>query len=811
MTRFFIAECSPRESVLAHMNISMTHRHWLTPLLWTPLWLCIVSLHSHAQDIDPASGNAQPIAGAGIVDHKLAWSDEFNGTALDSSKWNYRLDNRYWSVQKAANVAVADGQLRLLLKKEVTGSFNYSAGGVISKRLMRYGYYEARMKVPPGAGWHTSFWMMKANRPATDTVAIELDVIENDSVTPLKYGVNLHRHLPAPHVTYGSKSVTTASLSASYHVFGCEFTPTVVRYFYDGTLVQSIDARQFPHNDVNVWLTSIAAPLGGTTAVDDTQLPAVALFDYVRFFEPRATASVNITSPNASGVTLSSVSDALRVSAQISSSDPTLQPTVQWSKFSGPGDVTFDDPTAATTWARFSQQGSYQLQCMATVDGTNTTALVPVAIDAALVTTFRQSFDAYQHIATFIRGDSPDWNSGDRDHFIVGRWNSQPMRGLLSFDLSALDNDATIEDVSLDFWTDATKGTGNVGALTLHQLLSTPTEGSGDGSSASNGAGTGATWKSRTGGTTTADLWNSNGGDYTTPTLSSVTGFDASVSGRNLRFPSSSALVNLARTAHQSQQSLNLLMRSPSTETGSTNAIARISSDDSADVEQRPLLTIAYRGHIAPSVALSSPAPLITTTGQHQFAATTSNADSLNWQQISGPAELVFSTPASASTGIQAPVPGIYTIALAAQNTLAETRRTTTLEVITPVESWRQQYFSRRDNAAIAANLADPDGDGIVNLLEYATGSSPLSTSPPSESLQRVDETLVFDHSRLAANADPSLVYQIEWSTDLQNWSSNGVTSTAQSGTDAANRVRWRSSIPIATGAKFVRLRVSVP
>ncbi|TAE90198.1 MAG: glycoside hydrolase family 16 protein [Verrucomicrobia bacterium] len=771
------------------MTCRSIQSHWFLALLG----MCVVFFNLHAQDIDPSSGNVQPIAGSGIVDHKLAWSDEFNGTALDTAKWNYRLDNRYWSVQKAANVAVGNGQLQLLLKKEVTGTFNYSAGGVISKRLMRYGYYEARMKVPPGAGWHTSFWMMKANRPATDTVAIELDAIENDSVTPLKYGVNLHRHLPAPHVTFGSKSVTTASLSANYHVFGCEFTPTVVRYFYDGALVQSIDARQFPHNDVNVWLTSIAS------------------FDYVRFFEPRATASVNIISPHAAGVTLTSVSDTLRVAAEVSSSDPNFTPTVQWSKFSGPGDVTFDQPDSANTWARFSQRGSYLLQCLASVDGTNTMAFVPVAIDAPLVATFRQSFDAYQHVATFIRGDSVDWNSGGRDHLIVGRWNQQPMRGLLSFDLSALASDATIEDVSLDLWTDVTKGTGSVGALTLHQLTNTPMEGSGDGRSASNGAGTGATWKSRTGGSLTTDLWGINGGDYASPTISSVAGFDASVSGRVLHFSSTSAWINQVRTAHQSQRPLNLLVRSPSTEAGNINAISRISSDDSADVEQRPMLTVSYRGHSAPSLALSSPELLMTAFSQQTVTATTSNANVLRWQQMAGPAELVITSPADASTGIQAPAPGIYTIALTAQNALAETRMTATLDVMSAMEAWRLQCFSRRDNTSTAANLADPDGDGMVNLLEYATGNSPLSTSPAIGAVQRVDTALVFEHTRLAASADPSLVYHVEWSGDLLSWHTDGVTNAAQESSDGDKTIRWRSSIPIETGAKFFRLRVSAP
>ena len=230
--------------------------------------------------------------------YRLAWQDEFDGIVLDTAKWQYRTDTRFWSKQLPANVSVSNGILNLHLKKEAVGGVAYTGGGVISRNLVRYGYYEALMKVPPGRGWHTSFWMMRADRPATAPVAIELDVIENDSVTPLKYGVNVHRHRPEPHVTFGHKNVTTPSLSAGFHLLGCEFTPATIKYFFDGTVVQTVDATQFAHDDMNIWLTSIAAPLGGTKSVDDTQLPAVAQFDYVRYYAPPA-ASVSTTKPPA--------------------------------------------------------------------------------------------------------------------------------------------------------------------------------------------------------------------------------------------------------------------------------------------------------------------------------------------------------------------------------------------------------------------------------------------------------------------------------------------------------------------------------
>jgi beta-glucanase (GH16 family) len=226
---------------------------------------------------------AEPPAG-----YKLAWSDEFDGQKLDAGKWVYRTDSKMWSTQLPANVSIADGKLRLAVKKEDAGDKHYTGAGVISKQAFKYGYYEAKFKVPPGAGWHTSFWMMKHNGKGgtgPDATRLELDVCENDSVNPNGYGVNLHLWNPKPHKTFGGKHVKTPDLSKDFHVWGCEFTPEAVKYYFDGKEVQSIDATKFPHGDHHIWLTTIATSLGKTKAVDDTKLPSAAEYDYVRFYE----------------------------------------------------------------------------------------------------------------------------------------------------------------------------------------------------------------------------------------------------------------------------------------------------------------------------------------------------------------------------------------------------------------------------------------------------------------------------------------------------------------------------------------------
>lgn len=58
----------------------------------------------------------------------LVWSDEFNGTSLDTSVWSYEIGNRNggWGngeieyyTNRTDNVRVADGSLQIIAKKKI--------------------------------------------------------------------------------------------------------------------------------------------------------------------------------------------------------------------------------------------------------------------------------------------------------------------------------------------------------------------------------------------------------------------------------------------------------------------------------------------------------------------------------------------------------------------------------------------------------------------------------------------------------------------------------------------------------------------
>jgi len=245
--------------------------------------------------IDPASGNAVPsvpeIAAQG---YKLAFSDEFNGTQVDEEKWQYRIDSKGFSTQMPANVTISNGSLHVAVKKESAGGKDYTAGGVISKVEFMHGYYEARFKIPAGKGWHTSFYAEHYNGKDTGKTQgrEEIDICEQNSSSGKAWGYNYTLHdwgskslphgvdVPQPKLPAGhAKPNNQQGDLHDFHIWGMEFTPTIVNFYFDGELRGSVDATTFKHTPMSIFLTSISV-----VQPDDSKLPSEAQFDYVRYF-----------------------------------------------------------------------------------------------------------------------------------------------------------------------------------------------------------------------------------------------------------------------------------------------------------------------------------------------------------------------------------------------------------------------------------------------------------------------------------------------------------------------------------------------
>lgn len=69
---------------------------------------------------------------------------------------------------------------------------------------------------------------------------------------------------------------------------------------------------------------------------------------------------------------------------------------------------------------------------------------------------------------------------------------------------------------------------------------------------------------------------------------------------------------------------------------------------------------------------------------------------------------------------------GTSSITLSVSNERGQSQAAISITVNSQLQSWRQTNFGTTSDTGTGADTAEPAGDGVVNLIEYATGSNPL-------------------------------------------------------------------------------------
>jgi hypothetical protein len=102
-------------------------------------------------------------------------------------------------------------------------------------------------------------------------------------------------------------------------------------------------------------------------------------------------------------------------------------------------------------------------------------------------------------------------------------------------------------------------------------------------------------------------------------------------------------------------------------------------------------------------------------------------------------------------------------------NDLGGTVVVTTGGGATPIQTWRQTHFGSSANSGNAADNADPDGDGILNLVEYAFGMNPnvsSQTGLPTYAIPSASGVISFGRNLAATD----VTYVVQASNDLSVW-----------------------------------------
>lgn len=125
---------------------------------------------------------------------------------------------------------------------------------------------------------------------------------------------------------------------------------------------------------------------------------------------------------------------------------------------------------------------------------------------------------------------------------------------------------------------------------------------------------------------------------------------------------------------------------------------------------------------------------------------------------------------------------------------------------LSALESWRQSNFGVSTNSGTAADSADPDADGLTNLVEYATGTNPNVANVSPISVARSGNFLTLTYTRIA---DTTLTYTVEGSNDLATWATVSTANNPSTGAqNVAGQVTVTDTVSL-TSRRFLRLKVS--
>ncbi|MDF1812893.1 MAG: glycoside hydrolase family 16 protein [Verrucomicrobiales bacterium] len=268
-------------------NIEIREIRAVSPVVELPEWI----------------GKRPPVSG----DWELTFQEEFDGDSVDESKWNIYTQN-YWDKRShfsRENVIVGEGVVRLRFEHK-TGRHNDDPAGAetkwqtgfldtYDKWSQRYGYFEARMKLPTAPGLWPAFWAMPDRGPAdgpkwkrsqTSRGGMEFDIVEHlTRWGPHRYNVAFHWDgYGKGHKHTGTSSIYVGHDRDGFITAGLLWLPGEAVYYCNGKVVARWESPRISEVPSILMFTHVS---GGwdNDALDRSTLPDDFVIDYVRAWQ----------------------------------------------------------------------------------------------------------------------------------------------------------------------------------------------------------------------------------------------------------------------------------------------------------------------------------------------------------------------------------------------------------------------------------------------------------------------------------------------------------------------------------------------
>jgi beta-glucanase (GH16 family) len=241
---------------------------------------------------------------------RLVWHDEFDGTALDRSKWQYDTvrnkqgwfngELQYYSAGR--NARVANGLLTIEARHEKLdpkrfsdwGGQEYTSSRLLSKgRGWTYGFYEVRAKLPCARGTWPAIWMLPVDMKKWPDDG-EIDIMEQVGAEPNLIYSSLHTKLFNHTInTQRSAQKLVPTSCTAFHVYQLDWRPDSITIGVDGHGILRV--RNNVPGGKGAWpffapykmILNLA--IGGDWAaakgIDNEAMPQRMVVDYVRVWQ----------------------------------------------------------------------------------------------------------------------------------------------------------------------------------------------------------------------------------------------------------------------------------------------------------------------------------------------------------------------------------------------------------------------------------------------------------------------------------------------------------------------------------------------
>lgn len=275
------------------------------------------ALEQQGEDDDPEDADVEigddDVESTAPECYDLVWSDEFEGTVLDTDKWRYQ--NGGWNGSNVQNcyvednTSVVDGSLKITAKYEpgydcFETTKDFTSGFVQTKDKVNwtYGYFEAKLKVPASNSTWPAFWMSPQEAVYGDwPQSGEIDIFEIKGHDLTKTYGNAHWGISAADKVQ-NKGVGDVVNADEWHVYAVEWSLGELKFYLDGELYHTINDFKAPNATMHPgpfnigYYLRINMAVGGNYLAEPhndanqniDQLPATMEVDYVRVFQKRA-------------------------------------------------------------------------------------------------------------------------------------------------------------------------------------------------------------------------------------------------------------------------------------------------------------------------------------------------------------------------------------------------------------------------------------------------------------------------------------------------------------------------------------------